>query len=292
MDKNAVIDIGSNSVRLMLVADGKVLYKTLNTTRLGEGIAVRPRLKEEAIERTARAVSEFYARAKAEGADRVRAFATAAVRGSENGGAFVARVKELCGLETDVLSGEEEAEIGISGALGEKDGGIVDAGGASTEVIIRSHGKIVYEKSVNIGIVRLKDLCGRDKTSLLRASEAAVREYGKVPYVPPVYAIGGTATTLAAVKLGMKEYDPARVTGTRISLSEMKSLADKLTGLTVEETSALAGVEKRRADVIGGGATLLSVLMETLGFPELIVSDSDNLEGYARKYGLLERSES
>lgn len=127
MKKIAVIDIGSNSVRLMMMADGKVLYKTLDTTRLGEGLASSSLLKREAVERTAAAVAAFYARANAEGAASVYAFATAAVRSAENGSEFVARVRELCPLDVEVISGMEEAELGILGALGGRDGGLVDA---------------------------------------------------------------------------------------------------------------------------------------------------------------------
>jgi exopolyphosphatase/guanosine-5'-triphosphate,3'-diphosphate pyrophosphatase len=107
MKKFAVIDIGSNSVRLMFVADGKVLYKALNTTRLGEGLAEYPRLKPEALERTAQAVAEFYARAINEGAESVLSFATAAARTAENGQEFVDRVQALCGLRVEIISGEE-----------------------------------------------------------------------------------------------------------------------------------------------------------------------------------------
>lgn len=287
MRKTAIIDIGSNSVRLMLTAGGKVLYKTLNTTRLGEGIASSPLLKESAIVRTADAVAEFAARAKAEGAEEVRAFATAAVRSAENGADFVARVKARCGLEVEVLSGETEAEVGILGALGKGDGGLVDAGGASTEIIVRREGKIVYEKSVNIGVVRLKDMCGRDRDKLFAAAEKAAEEYGKVPLAEPFCAVGGTATTLASVLLGLAEYDPARVTGTKISAGQMRALAEKLTAMTPEEIMNFPTVPEKRADVLGGGAALLSVLMDRLGIPELTASDSDNLEGYAKLRGLM-----
>ena len=99
MRKFAVIDIGSNSVRLMFVADGKVLYKALNTTRLGEGLADKPLLKKEAVERSATAVASFYEKAKNEGAEEVFAFATAAVRTAENRAEFLNLVKALCGLE-------------------------------------------------------------------------------------------------------------------------------------------------------------------------------------------------
>ena len=287
MNKIAVIDIGSNSVRLMLVADGKVLYKALNTTRLGEGLASSPRLKSEAVARTAAAVAEFFRRAKAEGASFVCAFATAAVRTAENGAEFVSLVKESCGLEVDGISGEEEAEIGIVGALGNDDGGIVDAGGASTEIIVRKGGLVLYKKSVNIGVVRLKDMCGADRNKLEEAAKAAAESYGKVPCGVPMYAIGGTATTLAAVLLEMKEYDPSRITGTVITVEKIRFLAEKLTAMSAKEIAALPGVPAKRADVLGGGAVLYCVLMDKLGFSQIVVSDSDNLEGYAKKHGLL-----
>ena len=96
----AVIDIGSNSVRLMFVADGKVLYKTLETTRLGEGLANSSVLKAEAIDRSAQAVVTFYSRAKKEGASPVFAFATAAVRTAENREVFLEKVKGHSGFAT------------------------------------------------------------------------------------------------------------------------------------------------------------------------------------------------
>ena len=287
MNKTAVIDIGSNSVRLMMMADGKVLYKTLNTTRLGEGIASSPFLKDEAISRTASAVADFLSRARREGAADVYAFATAAVRSAENGTAFIGRVKELCGLDVEVISGEEEAEIGILGALGEKDGGIIDVGGASTEIIIRAGGAVIYKKSVNIGVVRLKDLCGAERDRLKAAAEKAVKEYGQVPEGISMYAIGGTATTLAALTLDMRDYIPSKITGTVIGREQMRTLADRLTGMTAAEIALLPGVQPKRADILGGGAVLFSVIMDKLNFPEIIVSDSDNLEGYAKKRGLM-----
>ena len=146
MRKFAVIDIGSNSVRLMFVADGKVLYKTLQTTRLGEGLAEKPLLKAEAIERSALAVSDFYNRAITEGAEKVLCFATAAVRTAENRQLFLDRVSALCGLTVEVISGEEEAEIGILGALGNKDGGVIDIGGASTEIVVKKDGALLYKE--------------------------------------------------------------------------------------------------------------------------------------------------
>ncbi len=286
MQKFAVIDIGSNSVRLMFVADGKVLYKTLATTRLGEGIADSLRLKPEAIARSAQAVAGFHRRATEEGAKAVYAFATAAVRSAENGGEFLKAVKMLCGLEVQVLSGETEAEIGIAGALGLRDGAVIDVGGASTEIVVRKSGRFEYKKSVNVGVVRLKDSCGRDASKLYAASENAAIQFGIVP-ASPLYAIGGTATTLASLALGLTEYDGEKITGTVITATQMRGMADRLLQTPVEEIAKMPCMSAGRADVLAGGAALLATLMEKLGFESVTVSDRDNLEGYAIKMGLM-----
>ena len=287
MKKIAVIDIGSNSVRLMTSADGKVLYKTLETTQLGEGIANSPVLLESAMQRTAQAVANFAARAKNEGVEEVYAFATAAVRSATNGADFVRKVKALCGVEIEVLSGNEEAEIGIKGALGESDGGIIDIGGASTEIIVRKKGKTLYEKSVDIGVVRLKDKCGRELSSLQSVAKEAVKEYGEVPKGATMYAIGGTATTIAAVLLDLKEYDGAKVSGLKLNQAQIQGLISRLVNTTVDELASHPCVPRKRAEVLLGGVVWLLEIMQAFGFEEVVVSDSDNLEGYAIVKGLL-----
>ena len=287
MYKFAVIDIGSNSVRLMLVADGKVLYKTLNTTRLGEGIALRPVLQRPNIERTANAVADFYDRAKAEGAQDVYVFATAAVRSAENREEFLSAVKNFCGLDVEIISGEEEATLGILGALGQADGALIDVGGASSELVVQRDQKLVYKKSIDVGIVRLKDECGRDRERLEKVCNARVLEYGETPVLPTVYAIGGTATTLAALSLGLEQYNSAKVTGTEITQVQMRDMADKLLKMSVEEIALLPCVSKGREDVLAGGAFWLATIMKRFNIQKVIVSDRDNLEGYAMRKGLL-----
>ena len=288
MRRFAVIDVGSNSVRLMLVADGKVLYKRLNTTKLGEGLAQAPRLKEEAIERTATAIAGFYAQAHFDGAEKVFAFATAATRSAENKEIFIERVKRLCGLTIEVISGEEEAEIGLLGALGNKDGAIIDVGGASTEIVVKEAGEIVYKRSIDVGVVRLKDACGRDKQALTARALLEVEKFGKVPTSLLFYGIGGTATTLAAQYLGLQEYQSDKITGAVLPAEEIAALAEKFALLPVEEIAELPCMPKGREDVILGGAIWLSTLLNALNVKEIIVSDRDNLEGYAIKRGWME----
>ena len=285
MKKYAVIDIGSNSVRLMLVANGKVLYKRLNTTRLGEGLAKTNRLNADAIARTANAVCDFFMQAKSDGAEKVLAFATASVRSATNGGEFVAHVKTLCGLEVEVVSGDTEAEIGVLGALGNEDGALVDIGGASTELIVKKSGVFEYKKSVNIGVVRIKDNCANEQ-ELNDFCQKAIADFGQVPRLNKVYAVGGTATTLASLVLKLKEYSSDKVTGTLITQEKLSALVEDLRGMTVEEIADLPCMPKGRADVITGGAVWLYTLMQAFSIQEICVSDRDNLEGYALKKGL------
>lgn len=286
--KISAIDVGSNSVRLMVMADGKTLYKQLDTTRLAEGLAQSGVLKPEAIERTARAVQLFAAAAELNGAGTPHVFATAAVRSSKNGADFVARVKALTGIDVDVLSGEEEAACGILGALRGRDGGIIDLGGASTEITLQQGGKTLYSKSVNIGTVRLFDMAGQDRSALQAAIDNSLNGYGVLSLDgKDIYGIGGTATSLAALYHELEKYDPKVVEGTVLTREWLCAEAEKLLSLTVEERKALRGMEPRRADVIAGGCLLMYSILNRFNADRITVSESDNLEGYVLFKGLV-----
>ena len=286
--KISAIDVGSNSVRLMVMADGKTLYKQLDTTRLAEGLAQSGVLKPEAIERTARAVQVFAAAAELNGAGTTHVFATAAVRSSKNGADFVARVKALTGIDVDVLSGEEEAACGILGALRGRDGGLIDLGGASTEITLQQGGKTLYSKSVNIGTVRLFDMAGQDRSALQAAIDNSLNGYGSLSLDgKDIYGIGGTATSLAALYHELEKYDPKVVEGTVLTREWLCAEAEKLLSLTVEERRALRGMEPRRADVIAGGCLLMYSILNRFNADRITVSESDNLEGYVLLKGLV-----
>ena len=285
--KISAIDVGSNSVRLMVMADGKTLYKQLDTTRLGEGLANSGVLKPEAIERTARAVQFFAAAAELNGAGTPYVFATASVRSASNGGDFVKRVKQLTGIDVDVISGEEEAACGITGALRGRDGGIIDLGGASTEITLQKGGKTVYSKSVNVGTVRLYDIAGQDRQALERAARTALKDYGNLSLAgTDMYGVGGTATSLAALFHELPAYDPKVVDGTVLTVGWLGSMAERLLSMSVEERKAMRGMDVRRADVIAGGCLLLHHILKRFGAEKLTVSESDNLEGYVLLKGL------
>lgn len=184
-----------------------------------------------------------------------------------------------CGLAVDVLSGEREARAGLLGALEGKDGGIVDVGGASSEVTVSLGGKVVYSYSLGLGAVLLKDLCGEDPAALARVIGERVEEYGEVPRAE-MTAVGGTATSLAALARGIQPYDPAKVHGTFLTAEEIEGWGGRLLGMTQSERLALKGMDPARADILGGGALLLGGILRKIGARGVRVSERDNMEGY------------
>ncbi|MBO7345227.1 MAG: hypothetical protein J6U92_04740 [Clostridia bacterium] len=280
--KYAVIDIGSNSVRLMISDGVETLYKKVNTTKLAEGMGEERILTDVAVLRTATAVSNFYFQAVNEKVSDIYVFATAAVRQASNAKVFTDKVKELCGAEVDVVLGKDEAELGYIGALNGKDGGVIDVGGASSEIIVVKNGKIEYSHSINLGAVKIKDECGQDFELVSKMTAEKIKEYGSVPK-SRFYAIGGTATTLVAVELGLEPYNPTLVDGFIFTKQALSNLTDKLFSLSVEERQKLKGMFPPRAEVIACGAKLLLDIVNMLGVEEITVSERDNLEGYLIK---------
>ena len=132
-------------------------------------------------------------------------YATAAVRNSSNGNVFVEEVKKATGLSVDVVSGELEAELALNGATLGLDGGVIDVGGASSEVSFRKNGKKVYGYSLSWGAVKIFDAYGRDKDKILSALENLTVNYGEIPN-GEYKAVGGTATSIASVDLKLKTY--------------------------------------------------------------------------------------
>lgn len=282
--KYGVIDVGSNSVRLMISDGARSLQKTVKTTRLAEGMGEDRVLTPTAVERTVLAVSFFVEKAKTEGVDKIFVFATAAVRQAKNGNEFVVAVKKACGVDVDVVSGEEEAELGYTGALCGADGGVIDVGGASTEVITVLNGNKIFSKSIDIGAVKIKDACGQDRRVAEKFVRDKVNTFGVIPE-SNYYTIGGTATSIAAMLQELEIYDPKKVDGFIVTRENLVDLIDKFYSLSVEERKKLKGLQPERAEVINCGALALLFVMDKIGLTSVIVSEKDNLEGYIIKKG-------
>lgn len=276
-----VIDIGSNSVRLMLSNGNKTLFKSNEITRLAQGQGEDLMLTNEAIERTALAVFNFNRLALEKGASTIYAFATASARKATNKQVLLDRIKELCGLSVEIISGEQEAYLGALGALNGEDGVVIDVGGASTEITVNKNGKTVYSKSINVGSVFLTELFGQDSKRVDEYLKSALTEYGAINYKNlPVYGIGGTATTVSAVIQELEPYDATKTHGHYVDLTTLKILKDKLYSLSEDEREKLKGLQPKRAKVIANGVSILAGVLKYANLNGFTTSENDNLEGY------------
>lgn len=274
-----VIDVGSNSVRLLLTDEGNFISKDVIITKLADGLSQTGKLNKESILRTASVVDSFKNKAINLGAKNVYVFATAAVRSASNGLEFVKQVKSLSNLDVDVISGDKEALYGITGVLKGSNGGVIDIGGASTEIIVNNGVKSVYSYSLDLGVVRLKDICGQDIDFLRKVCKERVAEYGVVPK-DKFYGIGGTATSLASIALELEVYDRTKVHNYFLTKKTVDDIVDKLSKMSVLERENVKGLQPQRAEVMLGGAVLMSTVMEYLNIDGITVSEDDNLEGY------------
>jgi exopolyphosphatase/guanosine-5'-triphosphate,3'-diphosphate pyrophosphatase len=299
----ATIDLGTNTVRL-LVADlepgagrWRVIDAAQRVTRLGEGLAASGRLGEAPAERTATAVGEYVTRARRAGAERVAIVATSAVREAANGREFAAALERATGERVTVVSGSEEAALTLAGVLAGLDerGGaapalVFDIGGGSTEYILARDGTPLEAISLRLGVVDLAErfpfrgpvdwpryaamqaeIAGR----LVAELPERIREAG------PARLIGtaGTATTLAALDLGLTAYDPGRVQGHVVTRAGVEALLARLGALTVEERAALPCLEPGRADLIVAGTAIVLATMDLTGARQMTVSDWGLREG-------------
>ena len=274
-----VIDIGSNSVRLMLSENGITVYKTSRITGLAKGMNETGALVGKNADDTLSAVSFFVGKARADGADEIFVFATSAVRTASNSAEFICRIKDCCGVVVDVVSEETEAEIGYIGALGGNDGGIIDIGGGSTEIQVVKNGVKTYAKSIPVGAVRLADKCGQNEEFLDKYCAERVKEFGTIP-CSDFTAIGGTATTAAAMIIGLTEYSAEKIEGFVLSREDLFSLKKKVCEATVGERKNFVGLQPGREEIIGSGLAFLCAVFDILCIKSVKISDKDNLEGY------------
>jgi exopolyphosphatase/guanosine-5'-triphosphate,3'-diphosphate pyrophosphatase len=295
----AVVDVGTNSTRLYVAdasdAEVRDVSRELVITRLGEGVDAARRLGSRPIERTVRAVRDYVTAARRAGATHIRICATSAVRDAANREEFAAAVRRATGLEPAVLSGDEEARLGFLGATRELDAGgpflVLDVGGGSTE-LARGGRDLDAWISLDIGSVRMTERCVRsdppaagELQALDAAVEAALEEADR--RVAPgkaktLVGLAGTITTVAAISLGLRRYDRRSIHHSRMSLVGVGKIAARLAEMTTPERAALPVMPPGREDVIVAGAMILQAVMRRFGFDEVLVSESDILDGILR----------
>ncbi|MDQ3786664.1 MAG: Ppx/GppA family phosphatase [Actinomycetota bacterium] len=310
MARVAAIDCGTNSIRLLVAdltehEDGSVhlrdVHREMRIVRLGEGVDATKRLSDAAIERTRDALADYTRICVRKGAERVRMVATSATRDATNRDEFFAMTKELLGVEAEVISGDEEARLSFTGAVGDLDPGdgpfvVTDLGGGSTELVVGTwDGKradITGALSVDVGCVRITERCLHEDPPTA-AEIAAARAFAAQTLQPAFDAVpvadartwvgvAGTITTLSALAQGLAEYDSERTHLSRLSREQISRTAQRLLAATKEERAANPVIHPGRVDVIGGGALITEVLADKLpGVSELLVSEHDILDGIA-----------
>jgi exopolyphosphatase/guanosine-5'-triphosphate,3'-diphosphate pyrophosphatase len=295
----ATVDLGTNTVRLLVVepagATWRTLEQTQRVTRLGEGQGATGRLAPEPMRRTAAAVAEFSRAARALGAARVRIVATSAVREAVNREEFVARLERESGERVEVVSGEEEARLtlkGVASGLPGLGGSFVlfDIGGGSTEFVLARDGAPAAAVSLRLGVVTLQEEWGEpgpvrwDRFARLREHverRLAAEVPAAIAGAPAAELVGtaGTVTTLAALDLGLRAYDPAAVHGHRLDRAAVERQLARLGALDVEARALLPCLEPGRADVIIPGIAICLAAMARLGRDTVVVSDRGLREG-------------
>ncbi|MEU8522131.1 Ppx/GppA phosphatase family protein [Streptomyces sp. NBC_01216] len=300
MTRVAGIDCGTNSIRL-LVADvhpetGELteLDRRMTIVRLGQGVDRTGQLAPEALERTFAACRAYADVIKEFDVERVRFVATSASRDARNRDTFVAGVLDILGVEPEVITGDQEAEFSFTGATGELNGAekylVVDIGGGSTEFVVGGR-HVEAARSVDIGCVRLTERHVRSDPPAaeevaairadVRAALALAEETVPVTEADILVGLAGSVTTVAAIALGLEEYDSERIHHARISRRQVAEVVDRLLVSTHEQRAAIPVIHPGRVDVIVAGALVLLEIMERTGAREVVVSEHDILDGIA-----------
>ena len=297
-ERLAAIDCGTNSVRLLVaeVHDGRVrpVERALRITRLGQGVDATGRFHPDALRRTLAAFDEYGAALERLGVVRRRVVATSAARDAADSDAFFSGVLARVGVPAEVISGQEEARLSFTGAVGglgepAQPVLVVDIGGGSTELVLGRDGDLRDSVSLDIGSVRVRErFLASDPPTAAEVAAAtahidALLDDSGVGLADAAswIGVGGTATSLAALALGLRVYDSALVHGSLIQRDDLTELTARLLALPVSEVLALPTMVPGRADVICAGGLICARVGARLGLP-LQVSEADILDGIIR----------
>ncbi|MEK6545729.1 MAG: Ppx/GppA phosphatase family protein [Nitrospinota bacterium] len=298
----ASIDLGTNTVRLLVVTGNSKGFTTLHSnqliTRLGEGLSHSGILKDIAMERTIKAVLDFKREASKYSPFAIWVEATSAVREAKNRNEFIEKIREVTGLELEVIPWEEEARRTLLGVFSGLDGNIkkaivFDIGGGSTEYILTVDKRLVKSVGTDLGVVHLseryirKDPVDEEELRILenvigdKIKDVRDRIHSLLITRHSSLLIGtaGTVTTIAALDLNLHPYDPAKVNGYVLNIENVKEILKRLKNMTLEDRRNIPPLESGREDLIIPGTVIVIKTMEIFGFNEMIVSDYGLREG-------------
>jgi exopolyphosphatase/guanosine-5'-triphosphate,3'-diphosphate pyrophosphatase len=290
--RRAVVDIGTNDERV-----GEVLERRTEITRLGAGVDADGRLSDAAMERVFSVLDSYRELIDRHQVRDAVAVLTSAVRDAANGQEFASTVRSRWGLEPHVLSGDEEAGLTFLGATSERDPSdetpvlVIDIGGGSTELVIGRGHEMHFHVSTQAGVVRQTERWLASDPPTADESEALRRDVGKIlaagvpeewrRAVQHAIGVAGTATSMASIAQELDPYDPDKVEGYVLSVSECRAICRRLAGLTVAERREVRGLHPDRAPTIVAGAIILVETLGLFGLDEFEVSEHDILRGAA-----------
>ncbi|MDR7081240.1 exopolyphosphatase/guanosine-5'-triphosphate,3'-diphosphate pyrophosphatase [Arthrobacter ginsengisoli] len=311
MTRVAAVDCGTNSIRLLIAdvaADGAAprladVVREMRVVRLGQGVDATGELAQEALDRTFAAAADYAGQIRRHGATKVRFVATSATRDARNRQDFVDGIRELLGVEPEVITGDEEAALSFAGASsvlpsrGADPVLVVDLGGGSTEFVLGNADGVIAAKSVDIGCVRMTERHLRSDpptAEQIAAAEADVDAAidAAARTVPlerstAVVGVAGSITTITAHALHLPEYSAAAIHGTELPLEDVRRACSELLAMSHAERAALPYMHPGRVDVIGAGALVWRRVLDRLArdtglrVTTAVTSEHDILDGIA-----------
>lgn len=294
----AAIDCGTNSTRLLVSRgsgrDAQALARINTITRLGRGVDAAGKLAPDAIERTMDALRQYRGVMDEHGVERLRITATSAARDASNRDEFFDAAEAVLGARPELLSGEAEAELSFRGATAELDATdgpflVVDIGGGSTEFIVGTD-SVDAARSIDIGCVRFHETYIESDPPLPEELHACISvatawfddialSMPAMTTAPTVVGLAGTVTTVAAVELGLAEWDRDAIHHFELTRDAIEDVFRTLATESLEDRKANPGLEEARADVIVAGTCILVALVRWLDVDHILVSEADILDG-------------
>ncbi|HEY0709339.1 MAG TPA: Ppx/GppA phosphatase family protein [Polyangia bacterium] len=291
--KIATIDVGTNTTLLLVaeatsISDVRVLKDRAEVTRLGRGIGTDGRLGAEGVARTLKVLAEYADDARVLGAQ-VKAIGTEALRRAPNADEFLVPATKILGGPLEVIGGVREAALTFLAAvtsfpeLSARPIVVIDIGGGSTEVIVSQGGLVQSRVSLPVGAVRLTErFVKHDPPMAAEAADIDAEMRTLLQDIPrrapgderyELIGTAGTVTTLAAMALGLRTYDPDVVHGHHLDRSTLAAQMARLQAATQAERETFDGLDPRRADVIFAGARILNAFVEHLDADHVVVND-------------------
>lgn len=304
MEKIAIIDLGSNTARLVLVnvLEGgyfMVFDELKETVRLGQDMEIDGFLRPARIEQTKKTLQMFRRFCDSNGVEKILAYATAAVRRAKNQKSFLEEVSVTCGIKLKVLTSEEEGQFTYTGVVNSMDipkGVIMDMGGGSTQFVYYNRKNILAQETLPFGSVTLTDLfkdAGLKPEDKAEKIEEFVRDsLENVEWLKNIdpdvqfIGVGGSFRNLGKISRKIKNYPLDMAHNYTLSMHEFDSIYDTIKTLPLDKTMKIKGLSSGRADIFPSALAAFKTVADIAGFDHIVISGSGLREGAMFKYAV------